>query len=206
MNFFRSRVYSSARSARSGWSGSGSFTKATNAWITATKGKRISGWTLDNKGKAPPTLIRFGGRLPVLGTDDGQAHLALLVDVRVVDPGLEADLWRLEGVLGWEGDFYFEGSLVIRWVLLRDTETERRVRLALKASHQRNASRPVSEIVTHLETSEAVATRALKRMFGMDHKITLTGTINPVHCRIFDSSTTISLNDFSPDARRSVSS
>lgn len=73
-------------------------------------------------------MIRFGGRLPVLGTDDGQAHLALLVDVRVVDPGLEADLWRLKGVFGREGDFYFEGSLVIRWVLLRDTETERRVR------------------------------------------------------------------------------
>ena len=44
-------------------------------------------------------LVRLGGRLPVLCCDDGQAHLSLLVHVRVVDPRLERDLRRLERVL-----------------------------------------------------------------------------------------------------------
>ena len=45
-------------------------------------------------------LIRFGRRLPVLCGDDRQAHLSLLVNVRVVNSGLERDLRRLEWVLG----------------------------------------------------------------------------------------------------------
>lgn len=38
------------------------------------------------------TLISFCGRFPVLGTDNGQADLALLINVGVVDPSLECDL------------------------------------------------------------------------------------------------------------------
>ena len=49
-------------------------------------------------------LIRFGGRLPVLRRDDGQTHLSLLVDVRVVNPRLERNLRRLERVLGLKDD------------------------------------------------------------------------------------------------------
>lgn len=64
-------------------------------------------------------MVSFRSRLPVLGTDDGQADLALLIDVGMVDAGLEADLRRLEGVLGRESDFYFEGTLIIRRVLLQ---------------------------------------------------------------------------------------
>ena len=45
-------------------------------------------------------LIRLGRRLPVLCGDDRQAHLSFLIDIRVVNPGLERDLRRLEWVLG----------------------------------------------------------------------------------------------------------
>ncbi len=45
-------------------------------------------------------LVCLRGGLPVLRCDDRQAHLALLVHIRVVDAGLERDLWGLEGVLG----------------------------------------------------------------------------------------------------------
>lgn len=131
MNFLRSRVYSSARSARSGWSGSGSFTKATNDWITAKRNtkprqrsiglgkQREKNTSKQVRTPWPVTLVSFRSRLPVLGTDDGQADLTLLIDVGVVDAGLEADLRRLEGVLGRESDFYFEGTLIIRRVLLQ---------------------------------------------------------------------------------------
>ena len=64
------------------------------------------------------TLVRFGGGLPVLGTDDGQADLALLVDVGVVDLGLEGDLWGLKGVLRREVDLNPEGPLVIGRIVL----------------------------------------------------------------------------------------
>lgn len=56
-------------------------------------------------------LVRLCGWLPVLCCDDGQAHLALLVHVGVVDAGLEGDLGRLEGVLGRELDVDPEGAL-----------------------------------------------------------------------------------------------
>ncbi len=38
------------------------------------------------------TLVSLGGWLPVLGANDGETHLTLLVNVRMVDPGLECDL------------------------------------------------------------------------------------------------------------------
>ena len=64
------------------------------------------------------TLISFGGWLPVLSTDDRQAHLPLLVDVGVVDLCLERDLGGLEGILGRKDDFDPERSFVIRRVVL----------------------------------------------------------------------------------------
>lgn len=50
-------------------------------------------------------LVGLGRRFPVLCVDDRQAHLALLVDIGMVDFGLESDLWWLEWVfsLKWNG-------------------------------------------------------------------------------------------------------
>lgn len=63
-------------------------------------------------------MAGFCGRLPVLHADDGQAHLALLVDVGVVDFRLEGDLGGLEGVLGREDDLNPKRSFVVRRTVL----------------------------------------------------------------------------------------
>ena len=47
-------------------------------------------------------LVSLCRRLPVLRADDGEADLALLIHVRVVDPRLERDLGRLERVFRGE--------------------------------------------------------------------------------------------------------
>ena len=60
------------------------------------------------------TLVSLGGGLPVLCADDGQAHLALLVDVGVVDARLEGDAGRLERVLRGEHHLDAERALVVR--------------------------------------------------------------------------------------------
>lgn len=114
-------MYSSARSARNGWSGSGSLTKATSAWITKIKIIRVGSRSGDQTEVIDfiPTLIRLCRRLPVLRTDDGKTHLTLLIDVGMVNAGLKADLGRLEWILCRKSDFYFEGSLVVRWILLQ---------------------------------------------------------------------------------------
>lgn len=66
-----------------------------------------------------PTLVSFGGGLPVLCADHRQAHLALFVNVGVIDFRLKGDLRGLERVLGGENDFNSECSFVIRRVVLR---------------------------------------------------------------------------------------
>ena len=43
-------------------------------------------------------LIGLGSRLPVLGVYDWQAYLTLLVDLGMIDFGLERDLWWLEWI------------------------------------------------------------------------------------------------------------
>lgn len=68
-----------------------------------------------------PTLVGFGGRLPVLCTDHRQAHLALLVNVGVIDLCLECDLGRFEGVFGGENNFDPECAFVIRRVVLKSS-------------------------------------------------------------------------------------
>lgn len=72
------------------------------------------------------TLICFRGRLPILGRNDRQADLPLLVDVRMVDFGFEANLGRFERVLGWECDFNPESALVVRWIILREHSVSER--------------------------------------------------------------------------------
>lgn len=58
-------------------------------------------------------MISFGGRLPILCTNDGQTHLALLIDIRMVNLCLEADARRLEGILRGEIDFNLKRALVV---------------------------------------------------------------------------------------------
>lgn len=75
-----------------------------------------------------PTLVGLRGRLPVVRQNDRQTDATLLVDVRVVDLGLEVDFRRLERVLGREVDLNSKRSLVVRRVILwreRRTRTER---------------------------------------------------------------------------------
>ena len=68
-----------------------------------------------------PTLVSFGGRLPVLCADHGQTYLALLVNVGVVNFCLEGDLGGLERVLGGENDLDSERTFVIRRVVLQES-------------------------------------------------------------------------------------
>ena len=49
-------------------------------------------------------LIRLCGRFPVLGRNDGQTDLSLLVHVRVIDARAERDARRLERILGRKFD------------------------------------------------------------------------------------------------------
>lgn len=64
------------------------------------------------------TLVSFCGRLPVFRTNDWQTHLALFIDVRVVDFCLERDLWGLERVVCREGELNPKCSLFIRRTVL----------------------------------------------------------------------------------------
>lgn len=70
---------------------------------------------------ALPTLVSFGGRLPVLCADHGQTYLALLVNVGVINLCLEGDLGGLKRVLGGEDDFDSERTFVIRRVVLEES-------------------------------------------------------------------------------------
>ena len=69
------------------------------------------------------TLVCFCSGLPVLGTDDGQTHLTLLVNVGVVNFSLECDLGRLEWVFRGEFDLDFKGSFVVWYISLWNEKT-----------------------------------------------------------------------------------
>lgn len=70
------------------------------------------------------TLLRFCSRLPILGRDNGQTHLALLVDVRVIDFGQESDARWLERVFGWEVDVDFKCALIVWLTVLKNGHLE----------------------------------------------------------------------------------
>lgn len=123
-----------------------------------------------------PTLVSFGCRLPVLRADHRQAHLALLINIGVIDFCLEGDLGGLERVLGGENYFNSECTFVIRRVVLKDRKV---------VCTGNSAPRDVR--VTCIE-------------------ILLTGTISPCHDKRFDSSTWMFLKFFIPDLRISSSS
>ena len=100
---------------------------------------------VDQSDKRLNDLVGLCGRLPVLGLDDRQAHLTLLVYVRMVYLCLKSDLGRLERILScshkkkqkcvtqhylssykktkiefitWIVDLDFEGALVV-WRVVR---------------------------------------------------------------------------------------
>ena len=62
-------------------------------------------------------LIRACRRLPVLSAYDGQTHLTLLIDIRMIDFRLEHNLWWLKGILGWKIDFNAKSALVVWWII-----------------------------------------------------------------------------------------
>lgn len=76
--------------------------------------------------KATGCLTLFGscGWLPVLDADDGQADLALLVDVGVVDFCLEGDLRWFERILRREVELNPKCPFVIRRTVLGENRRE----------------------------------------------------------------------------------
>lgn len=68
------------------------------------------------------TLAGFRGWLPVLHTDDGQADLALFINVGVVDFCLEGYLRWLERILCREDDLNPKCSFVIWRTVLEENK------------------------------------------------------------------------------------
>lgn len=56
-------------------------------------------------------LLSLGGGLPVLRRHDGKTHLALLINVGVVDLGPERDLRRFERIFRREHEINYERTL-----------------------------------------------------------------------------------------------
>ena len=56
-------------------------------------------------------LLSLGGGLPVLRRHDGKTHLALLINVGVVNLGSERDLRRLERIFRREHEINDESTL-----------------------------------------------------------------------------------------------
>lgn len=65
-------------------------------------------------------LIGLCCRFPILVVNDGQAHLTLLVDIRMIDFRLERNLGRFERILGWKIDLDLESTFVVGWVVGHD--------------------------------------------------------------------------------------
>lgn len=69
-------------------------------------------------------LVRFRCRLPIFGTDYGQANLALIVDIWMVYLRFERDLWWLEWILWREVDFDAERAFCVRGIFLMNREQD----------------------------------------------------------------------------------
>lgn len=79
------------------------------------------------------TLVSFCGWLPVLGTDDRQADLTLLVNIWMVDFCLKSDLGGLEGVIRREDELNPKCSLVI-WSTILGENTSLQIGETLECS------------------------------------------------------------------------
>lgn len=64
------------------------------------------------------TLVSSCSWLPILGTDDWQADLTLLVNVGMVDFGFEGDPGRFKRVFSREDELHSKCSLVVRCAVL----------------------------------------------------------------------------------------
>lgn len=71
----------------------------------------------------PHTLRDRQGRTPLV-TQDVQANAAICVDVGVVDPGGELDLWRLERVVGGKHNRQEEDAVRV-WGLALSRDDQR---------------------------------------------------------------------------------
>lgn len=70
------------------------------------------------------TLISLSGRLPVLSTNDGQAHLAFLINVGVVDLCFEANFRWFEWIFCREVNLNAESTLVVRRIVLKSKNAD----------------------------------------------------------------------------------
>lgn len=123
-------------------------------------------------------MISLGSGFPILCTYDREAYLAFLVNIRVINLCFEAYLRWLEWIFSWKINLNAKSPFVVWWIVLKSQTT---VHLYLCA-------KPHFSVICII------------------HKLKLTGTIKPCQVRIFDSSTWISLKDFSPDCLISFSS
>lgn len=100
------------------------------------------------------TLVSFCSRLPVLGADDWQADLTLLVDVGMVDFRFEGDPGRLEGVFSREDELHSKGSLVVRRAILPWEESRLHIEVAPRGSRTFFNGLPESTRVHLAQTAE----------------------------------------------------
>lgn len=139
------------------------------------------------------TLICFGSRLPILSRDDRQAYLSLFIDIRVVNFSLEANFWGFERIFGRESDFNPKSSFVVWCIILKNKWNC--VAMSYFEFHHFNLLDllffPARSSSGEIETTCSFI---------------LTGHTKPDQIRIFRSSTSISLNDFRPEALISASS
>lgn len=70
-------------------------------------------WIVDQGYESLDNLISLRCRFPIFRADDGQAHLAFLIYVWMVNFGFEANFWWLERVFGRERDFDPECTFVV---------------------------------------------------------------------------------------------
>lgn len=74
---------------------------------------------------APPshTMTYLGEWFPVLIADNGQAYVALLIHIGVVDLCLESDFGGLQGILAWKANLNPKSTFVI-WRLILGTKNK----------------------------------------------------------------------------------
>lgn len=59
------------------------------------------------------TLVSLGGWLPIFWANDRQAHLSLLVYIRVINLGFEGNFRWLERILSWKCNFYLKCTFIV---------------------------------------------------------------------------------------------
>lgn len=119
-------------------------------------------------GRAQPTLVGLGRRLPVLIADDGQAHLAINAHVGVVDLGCERHRGGSHWIFLGEVDAQVEGPEVVGRLLLCKKRSEAlfRGRAALKGSFSSLGLGLVSSFPAPTPGSKAASTPLPERIMN----------------------------------------